>query len=240
MGLPTSPTNVQNTIPSYLYWQYNDDADLQAFVNAYNGMAQQYVNTFNQINLPVYTGSLIANQLLDWVALGIYGQSRPVLSSGQSTDLGEYNSIPYNELEYNGIETIGPSTFYATTDDIFKRILTWNLYRGDGYTFSVKWLKRRIMRFLTGANGTDPGIEQTYPISITFSDTNVVNIRILSGYRTITSGPLDMVLLDTVPLDSFDSTFEPLPGYEYAPILKAAIDSSAVNLPFQYTYNVTI
>ena len=43
----------------------------------------------------------------------------------------------------------------AVTDDVFKRILTWHFYKGDGKNFSVRWLKRRIWRFLQGANGTD-------------------------------------------------------------------------------------
>jgi len=46
--------------------------------------------------------------------------------------------------------------FYELPDDIFKRILTWNLYKGDGNRFSMRWLKRRIARFLFGVNGIDP------------------------------------------------------------------------------------
>ena len=29
--------------------------------------------------------------------------------------------------------------------------MTWHLYKGDGKTFNTRWLKRRVMRFLTGA-----------------------------------------------------------------------------------------
>ena len=34
--LPTSPTNVLKTIPSYLYFQYLDDQNLPALISAYN------------------------------------------------------------------------------------------------------------------------------------------------------------------------------------------------------------
>jgi len=43
---PTAPTTLTKVIPSYLYQEYSDDDDLQAFVMAYNGLAQQYVTWF--------------------------------------------------------------------------------------------------------------------------------------------------------------------------------------------------
>ena len=244
MSNPVPPYDVQGTvqgtIPSYLYWQYNDDSDLQAFVNSYNTITQTYVNTFNQLNLPVYTGSLITGDLLDWVAQGIYGQTRPVLPSGLTRYLGAYNTSAYNTIEYNGLDTVGPSTFYTTTDDIFKRILTWNLYKGDGRIFNVRWLKRRIMRFLNGENGTDPGVNQTYQISVTFGSPDQVNINILSNIRTFGGGAYNTVALNTTPLDFSPSTSMELTAFALAPVLQSAINSGAVQLPFQYTYVVTV
>ena len=159
-----SPSTLQNTILAYLYQQYNDDADLQAFVSAYNTLTQGYVDWFNQINLPIYTG--LSAPMLDWVAEGLYGITRPVLSSGLSHKIGPFNTYAFNSLTFDGRKTIPAQNYLSTSDDIFKRIITWNFYKGDGGTFDVRWLKRRVMRFLTGMNGTSPNIDQTYPIDV--------------------------------------------------------------------------
>lgn len=236
MALPTSPTSVQRTIPSYLYWQYADDSDLQAFIRAYNEMTQQYVDSFNAINLAIYTDDFISGDLLDWLAQGIYGQSRPVLTSGVTKYVGLYNTQPYNQGAYNALTLVGQGPYYATTDDIFKRILTWNLYRGDGQTFSVKWLKRRVMRFLNGTNGTAPNVDQTNKISVTFGANNQVNIRVLNGARTVTGGAFNSLPFNAIAYNAINSTYEQFPGFEFSPSLQAAIQSGAVELPFQYTF----
>ena len=81
---PSEPTSLQQIIPAYLYQEYQDDPDLQAFWAAYNTLAQQYVNWFLQIGLPIYTGPLIVGPLLDWIAQGLYGIARPTPRSGLS------------------------------------------------------------------------------------------------------------------------------------------------------------
>jgi hypothetical protein len=160
--------------PSYLYTQYADDSDLQAFVASYNTLAQQYLNWFNNTPLPVYTNSVISGALLDWVGQGVYGYSRPTLATGATfSNLGVYNTEPYNALPYNQNLYTSPVTNYTVTDDYYKRCLTWNFYKGDGFQFTTTWLKRRIYRFLNGVNGTDPGVQQTYSVSVTFSGTAV-------------------------------------------------------------------
>lgn len=228
-------------IPSYLYVQYNDDPDLKALLKAYNNYAQEYVDWFNTINLPVYTGAPIAGALLDWVLTGLYGLPRPVLPSGKAQAEGPYNTVVYNRIAYNSYRLIGPSEVFATTDDVYKRIATWDLYRGDGTVFTIRWLKRRIMRFLTGPNGTDPGVNQTYQISVTFGVGNVVSIQIRNGIRTIKGGAIfNRFAYNRQPYNALQSTFEPLPGFGLAPILKSAIESGAVELPFQFTYIVSI
>lgn len=216
LSAPTAPTpvTVQQTIPSYLYWQYNDDSDLKAFVSSYNQMTQLIVNTFNQLNLPVYAGdNLITGKLLDWVAKGLYGIDRPVLSSGQLVSAGSYNTVPYDVVQYDALKSFGNITFIQTTDDIFKRILTWNLYRGDGKIFTTDWLKRRVLRFLTGPNGTDPGISQTYLISVKFTSNNGV----------------------TIDLSNFVAA---QPSSNIPGVFKSCVNSGAVQLPFQYTWTV--
>jgi hypothetical protein len=205
---PAGPTSLTKTIPMYLYEQYRDDDDLKAFVAAHNGLMQQYVDLFNQIQLPIYTNPLIQGALLDWVAAGLYGMTRPVLFSGRNNDLGPYNTAALNVLAFNETRKVGASNVTVTTDDIFKRIMTWRLYRGDGKTFNVTWLKRRIMRFLNGPNGTDPIIDNTYAVGVTFGPNRTINI--------------------VLPIHDFSGT------------LAQAIQSQAVELPFQYSFNVTL
>ena len=232
---------LEKIIPSYAYVQYNDDNNILAFVQSYNDMSQEYLDWFRTINLPVYTSDTIIGDLLDWVMEGLYGMKRPVLPSGTIRAQGPYNTMPYNTLPYNGYRIIGPQTFYATTDDVFKRIATWNFYKGDGTTFNVRYLKRRIMRFLNGVNGTDPGVDQTYQISVTFGVGNQVNIRLLPGIRTIESGSIyNEQTYNSGPYNGLKTTFTEFSAFELAPILQAAINSGAVQLPFQFTYVVSV
>ena len=79
-------------LPSYLYLQYQDDDNLQAFVDVYNSQAQEYLDWFYSISLPVYTSDTISGSLLDWVAQGLYGMPRPVLATGVNQNLGPYNT----------------------------------------------------------------------------------------------------------------------------------------------------
>ena len=146
---------LQAVIPSYLYQQYSDDSDLQAFVSSQNDLAQSYLDWFNTTPLAVYTQHTITGPLLDWTAQGIYGITRPVLATNTSQLLAGYDSAPYDTISYNASVYLSSGTATPTTDDIYKRVMTWNLYRGDGQTFSIGWLKNRISRFLNGANGTD-------------------------------------------------------------------------------------
>ena len=206
---PPSQISLQNVIPSYLYSEYYDDDNLQGFIAAYNAYVQLYINWFNTIGLPVYTGEQISGPLLDWVIEGIYGLGRPTLPAGTSESVGPYNTFTFNTVPINSFQQAGPPVVYATTDDIYKRILTWHFFKGDGKAFTIPWLKRRIMRFLFGVGGTNYIIDQTYPVSVSFSGSQV-NITITNA--------------------------DPVLG----PILKTAILSGAVELPFQYSYSVTL
>jgi hypothetical protein len=237
---PSGPISLANAIPSYLYEEYQDDDDLQAFVGAYNQIAQQVINWFNTINLPIYTG--LSGVLLDWVAQGLYGQVRPSLSSGQNKNIGPFNTYPLNGSGgFNVHKIIGPSNITVTTDDFFKRIITWNFWKGDGRTFNIRWLKRRIMRFLIGVNGSAPNVDQTNQISVTFGVGNQVNISLLTGQRTVTGGAIfgrkgfGFNMKGFNELDSTFSSFTPLPN---AAILAEAIESGALQLPFQFQWVV--
>jgi hypothetical protein len=209
----------QSVIPAVPYWQYNDDPNICAFFDATNTMAQEYVDWFNQISLPVYAGnSLVTGALLDWVLTGLYNFPRPVLPSNQSQSVGTYNSFDYNSNAYNVYVPSTVNQSFVTTDDIYARIATWNLYTGDGPTFTVSWLKRRIQRFLTGSNGTDATsalgpntfVDNTYTISVQITAPRVCTI-------TVDTSNGSTVLWDT---------------------LKAAIQSGACQLPFQYQFDL--
>jgi len=201
----------QQLLPAYLYQQYSysDTTQyLQAFFDAYNELSQTYLDNTNNLNLPNYT--IQSGALLDWVGKGIYGIPRPTFALGTYTYLGSYDTVPYDTLAYDAEKIIPPSSFYVTNDDIYKRIITWNYYEGDGNQFNTTWLKRRIQRFLQGTNGYLPVLDNTYQISVTFATYNVVDIHISAGGLVAN-----------------------------APILNAGIQSGVLQLPFQYTYNVT-
>ena len=226
--------------PAYPYAEYLPDDDIEAFFISYNELAQYYLDWFNQVPLSVYTNSQINGLLLDWIAQGIYNTIRPTLASNQTIDIGSLNTFALNTHPLNYFDRLTPTTFYNTTDDIFKRILTWNFYKGDGFTFNIEWLKRRVLRFLIGANGIDPGMDQTYQISVSFSGTQC-NINILNGIISLEkSSTLNSWALNTIPLN-YDKTqityYTPL---EFANILISALNAGVLNLPFQFTYSVAI
>ena len=155
----------------------NPVTDLQAFINAYNSLAQGYLDSVNDLSLPIYTKQ--SGLMLDWVALGVYGAYRPSLSAGTSfTPLGAYNTVPYSTTAYSEDIKGGTATTYVVTDDFFKRILTWNFYKGEGFQFDIPWLKRRVKQFLYGLDGVALNIDNTYEISITLSAPNNFVIHI--------------------------------------------------------------
>ena len=187
------------TIKQYLYQQYQDDLDLQAFVDAFNSIAQTYIDWANTIGLPIYTG--LSGALLDWVGSGIYGTRRPIIGAPSGA---VYNTFAYNTQNYG---TGAISTILAS-DDAYKRVLTWKLYRGDGFYVTIPWLKRRLKRFIVGRNGAAPDITETNEISILLGANNILNIVI------------------TYPSDAASVS-----------MLLDYLNSGVLDLPFQYTLN---
>ncbi len=238
MAAPANLPTAKNVIPSYLYTQYQDDEALQAFVDAYNGLAQQYVDWFNKTPLPVYTDPAISGSLLDWVGLGLYGVVRPVLPVARSVFRGPFNTYAYNTQPFGSSAGSG-SGFYTADDDIYKRVLTWRFYKGDGFQFNVDWLKRRVLRFLTGPNGTAPQIDSTYPVSVTFSGVNTVNIGVRPGERYVTGGALPEIMqVGAVAPGELQTTFVPYDLSAFSD-LQGGISSGILPLPFQFTYVVS-
>lgn len=158
---------LQEVIYSYPYQQYADDASITAFFDSYNSLAQGYLDWFNQTPLSVYTASSIAGPLLDWIGEGLYGIVRPVISSLTTKSTGSYNTVPYDSLSYNRRRQLQSGTAQVATDDIYKRVLTWHAYLGDGRQMSIMWLRRRVARFIFGVNGTDIPADDFQKISIT-------------------------------------------------------------------------
>jgi hypothetical protein len=252
---PVAPTVTLTVMPSYLYQEYNDDDNLIVFVQTYNQMAQQYVDWFAYVNLPVYAQNPNVNgDLLDWVGAGLYGMPRPLLAGGSRSELGPFNTGMFNELMFNQDIFVGPDDVFVTDDDTYRRILTWHLEKGDGKLFNIRWLKRRIERFLTGADGGlgrsnagNPSTadmyapDQTYDVSITFGVANQVDINFIGIRRSITSGAMfnaeafNDILFDDLGTEATFSEVSP-----WAPIFKSAVESGALELPFQFNYVVNI
>ncbi len=238
---PNAPTGLVKTIPSYLYQEYNDDDSLQAFVMAFNSLAQTYVDAFNSLNLPIYTQANISGALLDWVAAGLYGLLRPALSSGRNKNVGPFNTYTFNSLVLNKIRHVAPANAVVTNDDIFKRILTWLFLKGDGKVFNIRWLKRRVGRFLAGVNGTNPKIDQTYRVSVTFGANASITIWIVGGQRTVTGGALfNRFAGNTRKFNNLSSTFVAYAPVENALVFQEAVSSGALELPFQFTWSVSL
>lgn len=141
----------EKILPAYPFVQYRDDPNVVAFFDAYNEIAQEYLDSLNNLALPCWTSESITGQLLDWIALGIYGVERPLLQvSEEAIARGAYDTIEYNTIPYAAMRNYVPGQASYVPDDYFKRILTWNFYKADGSHFCIDWLKRRVARFIHG------------------------------------------------------------------------------------------
>lgn len=229
-------------IPSYLYWQYRDDDNLQAFVDAYNQLAQAYISWFCALNLPAYTQDPIVAGLLDWVGAGLYGLDRPVLGAGQEYLRGPYDTWRFNELGYNERRRSGTFTSQRASDDLYRRALTWHFYKGDGRQFTITWLKRRVARFLIGADGRDPGVDQTYRVSVSIGLDRQINITLLRYMaRRRRSAAYDTWRFNERTYDEIDLAITDLgPQLDAATQFKQMVEQGMLELPFQYTYVVTV
>lgn len=222
-----------SNLGSYLYQQYSDDESLQGFVSAYNAAAQTTLDWFDQIKLPYYPG--LSGDLLNWVVKGLYGLDRTQLASPRSPALGMLNTVMLNTFTLNEY-VASTQTFYDITDDIFKRILTWDFYKADGKRFSVRWLKRRIMRFLAGTNGIDP-----QPYTVNDDGTVVLNPGFQVG--TESTDAIGVVTAGQTLTVSIDQSLLSL-RLDMAPnilqLFKLAFEGGALELPLDYTYVANI
>lgn len=156
-------------LTSYPYRQFADDPNVVAFFDAYNDIAQGYMDYVLNLNLPIYTQ--LSGPLLDWVGQGLYGLARPTIGIPSGAIFG-------SALFGTSIFGEGSVSSALVSDDIYKKILTWKCYRGDGFNVTIPYMKRRMMRFITGTNGTSPVIDNTATISITVPQSGVMQINI--------------------------------------------------------------
>jgi hypothetical protein len=211
---PSIPTSLplQNILPSYLYQQYSDDPDLQAFVASFNAIAQSYLDWFNDTPLAVYTSPNVNGPLLDWIGQGIYGISRPVFSSETTSFVAGLNAplfaLNAPVIPLNGSQFSQSGTATVATDDFYKRTITWCTYIGNGRYFNLQVLRMKIARFLFGVNGTDVTVSQSQVVSIVLSAAESIAITI--------------------------------PPSTAATFFKQALAQGTLPLPFQLTATVTI
>ncbi|EOV0288179.1 hypothetical protein ACOIPX_001552 [Salmonella enterica] len=231
---------LEDIIRSYLYTQYNDDDNIRAFVTAYNTMAKNIYDWMRSANLPIFIGGYNAGDQLRWIARGIYGVKPPVLASGRHLVIGAFNTCTFNTVPFNTRRVINQSEQVVVSDDLFKRIMTWNFYKGDGFYFTIPWLKRRIMRFLTGVNGVDVVNDQHWSISVLFSG-NGASVSIIKGFRKLTdSSVYNAQTFNSRAYNQKTSVLIKSNEYEYASLFKQAFDSGLLHMPFYQPVSVTI
>lgn len=228
-ALKTSDSN----LGSYLYQEYSDDEDLQAFVAAQNEAAQTWLDRFNTIALPDYTQ--LSGDLLNWVVEGLYGLKRTQLASPLSPASGMLNTEVLNTAVLNAYVP-STQTFYDINDDVFKRILTWDFYKGDGKRFTTSWLKRRIIRFIVGTDGVDP-----QPVTVNDDGTTVLNPTFTVGVETTFAvGVIIVNGVVTVSIDQSTISLQTQLAPNILQLFKLAFEGGALDLPVEYTYAVNI
>ena len=153
---------------------------------------------------------------------------------------GPYNAVLFNQLPFNGRKVVNQSEQVAVSDDLFKRIMTWNFYKGDGYYFTIPWLKRRIMRFLTGIDGVDVVNDQRWSISVLLSSSGA-SISIIKGFRRLTDASMfNHFTYNSQAFNQNKSVLIKSTNYEYASLFKQAFDSGLLHMPFYQPVSVTI
>ncbi|WMJ65680.1 hypothetical protein RBI80_00330 [Klebsiella variicola] len=118
--------------------------------------------------------------------------------------------------------------------------MTWNFYKGDGFYFSIPWIKRRILRFLLGVNGTDILNDQRWSISIQFVDGGIV-ISIYKGRRRFTRSAIyNASAYNSGKYNQKDTAFVITEDFEFAIFFKQAMDSGLLHMPFYQSISVEI
>ena len=230
-------TPLQTIIKAYPYFEYADSDDTTAFFNSLNSLGQQYLDWFNGTPLGVYTDPSISGPLLDWIANNLWGIYRPVISTSSTFVLAGWGSFAWGEEAYGTMNYIQSGTAQIATDDIYKRLLTWILYLGDGKQMSIQWLRRRIARFIYGADGGDIDIGL------------IANINIAIPSKSIVTGAWNSMSWDLLPWDGGGSVTATtkhalsisVPNNNgIGPIFADLLSGGYLPLPFQLSYEVIV
>jgi hypothetical protein len=222
---------IQAVIPSYLYAQYNDDENLQAFVSTFNAMAQGYLQFAIQNNPGVYTNANISGPFLDFVGSQLYGIQRPSTGTLAITKRGAWGSVPYLSLPYGYMKVVESGSASLVSDDIYKRVLTWFLYLGDGKQMSVPWLKRRIARFLFGADGGDVNVDTYFQVSV-----YQPSLPPIGGYGTAAYASMAYANENIETTKANHNYVVVIPSSVTAGIFQELVASGVLPLPFQIRF----
>lgn len=224
---------LSDAIKSYPYIEYMNDDNIRAFFDTYNAMSQEIYDWLRTANLPIFAGGYQSGDQLKWIAKGIYGQDFPIMVTGKTSTYGPYNTITFNQLPYNVLKKITVTDQITASDDIFKRIMTWNFYKGDGMHFTIPWLKRRIMRFLNGPEGVDIVNDQQYGVSVVF-DTSGDLVITISQMTTniIDSAMFGAVAYGSNMLGELQTETINNGDFRFANVLKQAFDNGLLHMPF--------
>lgn len=226
---------MQSVIPAYLYTQYADDPNVAAFFTVINQIGQGYLNWFNQTPMAVWTSPSVSGSLLNWIGSNLYNTPRPVISSESSSSSGAMATDPMATQAMASFILNTSGTAQAASDDLYKRTLTWIRYKGDGFQATIEWLRRRIARFLYGANGSDIDIGLITNVNI--GNTGTVKI---GGFNTFA---WNTFAWNTTEIQTFTSG-----GVLYIKIPNLTVSQSFVDLfnsgylpvPIQIKYILTI
>jgi len=224
-----------DVLPAYPYSIYKDDDQITTFFMGFNKFGQDYIDSFLTLNLPIY--NLKVGAFLDWVGKNIYGIPRPVFPVGREEIRGEINTVAYNEQALNELLKKYPQQYILASDDVYRRVITWHHWKGDGDVFNVRNLKRRVQRFLSNTR-----VDQTYQVSVSFGIGNQANLTIYNNGRMplhpsaiIADGELNSYALNELRTEEIA-----LVKYELAEIFRTAVMIGCLELPFQYDWVVTI
>jgi hypothetical protein len=219
--------------PAYLYAQYSDDADLQAFVQAFNDLVDGYLNWFTDTPLANYCN--LSGPLLDWIGANLYGIPRPTVGteSVRTTGYMGSNAMGLSALGILSVKQSG--TALQLTDDLYKRLLTFWLFLGDGKQMSLAWIRRRFARFLFGVNGGDIPVEYLQQVSITIPNLPPMGAM---GSQAIGYGAMGVLNTDT-PLAKHNYTIS-IPQSVAASALQQLFLSNLLPMPFQISFQIVV
>lgn len=181
------PVPLSDVIPSYVYQQYADDANIQALVSAYNELTQAYLDWFNDVPIAIYTSPPISGLLLDWIGAGVYGITRPVFSSLTTTyEPADIDGFTIDTVAIDDSSSFQTGSAVIANDDYYKRVITWHTYIGDGRMTTFDVIRKRVARFLYGPNGSDITLAQAMNVSVAVGAShNDVTITIPSSTASL-------------------------------------------------------